>query len=817
MWDIVKYKNIKLDRPSSKMFWSLLISLCLSSFSQEAMAQITADFTVSRSQGCPEPLITQLQDASTSANPIQSYVWIVIGPNGALPNSPFFAANPLIRLIEPGLYTISLTITDNQGNTSTLTQNDVIEVFELPSATLTGNTEFLCFGDSVTVDLSCNPGCGSVATSFFQPVPGVLIQDACDTTVTLPYTSSSVFSPNIILTNSCGCTTQDTASFVITPIQRPTAQFSLPETDFCIVPAAVTVTNLSSSISTATTYIWNFFDTLGNLVSAQTGFEPVVTLGEGVYSVELIAETNGCIDTFFQNQIVRVFNAIVDFSVSTDTSCALENVVFTDLSVPTPNLLAWTMPGANPSSASIPVVNRSYANAGSYDVTLTVEFPGGCSLTQIETGAIEILDIPVPSATFTLNEDCKVPAALNVQSTSVNTAQTDWSFPNGTPSSATGVGPVFVSYDDFGTYDVILTETASNGCQVTETLNNFHVVQPYTSSIVTDIFDGCVPLNVNYTALFNNLPTGESIQSYAWNFPGAASVTSTNSPGPSVTYADTGCFDVELITITTTGCTDTVLLEDAICAGSPPIGMGIADTLEACLQTEQVCFFYNGINADNIFWDFGDGATTSASPFDTVCHSYNNGIGPIVPSFTALQYNCPNDVNPTLLPAVNVLGPFAEFTDSIGCGNENTVFFDASNSLAFTSVSWDFGDPTTTLDVSSSVTDSYTYPPVSATTDFVVSLTMTNASTGCVQDISRTVTMYPDTIIAGLSEDSICAGETIFVLQNSPDATGIGVDTRWTFDGSLNFFSGLGGGPVPPRMRAIGETTTVLFAEPGIY
>ena len=55
--------------------------------------------------------------------------------------------------------------------------------------------------------------------------------------------------------------------------------------------------------------------------------------------------------------------------------------------------------------------------------------------------------------------------------------------------------------------------------------------------------------NVNYTALFNNLPTGK-VFSPRWNFPGAASVNALNSPGPSVTYADTGCFDVELITVT---------------------------------------------------------------------------------------------------------------------------------------------------------------------------------------------------------------------------------------------------------------------------
>ena len=145
------------------------------------------------------------------------------------------------------------------------------------------------------------------------------------------------------------------------------------------------------------------------------------------------------------------------------------------------------------------------------------------------------------------------------------------------------------------------------------------------------------------------------------------------------------------------------------------------------MQTEQVCFFYDGLDADTIFWDFGDGVTTEPSPFDTICHNYLNGIGPSIPSFTALQYNCPNNASPTLLPAVNVLGPFAEFTDSIGCDNENTVYLDASALQDYTAVSWDFGDPSTTSDVSSNITDSYTYPPVSVTNDFIASLTLTNA------------------------------------------------------------------------------------------
>ena len=99
-----------------------------------------------------------------------------------------------------------------------------------------------------------------------------------------------------------------------------------------------------------------------------------------------------------------------------------------------------------------------------------------------------------------------------------------------------------------------------------------------------------------------------------------------------------------------------------------------------------------------------------------------------------------------------------------------------------------------------------------------VALLLSSLSARMEKDlVSRTVRIYPDTIIAGLSDDSICAGEVISLFQNSPDATGIGANTRWTFDGSLNFFSGIAVGPVPPRTRGFNQAITVQFAEPGVY
>ena len=90
--------------------------------------------------------------------------------------------------------------------------------------------------------------------------------------------------------------------------------------------------------------------------------------------------------------------------------------------------------------------------------------------------------------------------------------------------------------------------------------------------------------------------------SHMLEFPWCNNCFQCDKPWAICAYS-TGCFDVELITVTTTGCND-ILLEDAICAGSPPIGVGMADTLEACLQTGEVCFFYDGLDADTIlgFW-----------------------------------------------------------------------------------------------------------------------------------------------------------------------------------------------------------------------
>jgi PKD repeat protein len=85
----------------------------------------------------------------------------------------------------------------------------------------------------------------------------------------------------------------------------------------------------------------------------------------------------------------------VGFAASSRTICAGQSILFTDTSLNSPTIWAWTFSGGSPSSSSSqnPVVN--YTTAGTFAVTLTATNAAG-SDTETRTGYITVN--PVPNA-----------------------------------------------------------------------------------------------------------------------------------------------------------------------------------------------------------------------------------------------------------------------------------------------------------------------------------------------------------------------------------------------------------------------------------
>lgn len=106
-----------------------------------------------------------------------------------------------------------------------------------------------------------------------------------------------------------------------------------------------------------------------------------------------------------------------------------------------------------------------------------------------------------------------------------------------------------------------------------------------------------------------------------------------------------------------------------------------------------------------------------------------------------------------------------------------TVNFKNISSGAF-AYDWDFGDPSTNLDVSTSAEPTYTYPD---TGTFVVKLIVNKGST-CPDSISRIVKIYPEFNTDFIFSGKNCPGET-FTFTDQSTSTYFPVDKwTWNFD-----------------------------------
>jgi PKD repeat protein len=164
---------------------------------------------------------------------------------------------------------------------------------------------------------------------------------------------------------------------------------------------------------------------------------------------------------------------VAGFSGAPRTGVAPLSVQFTDTSTNSPTSWSWSFGDGDSSTSQNP--QHTYANVGTYDVSLTATNAGG-SDTLTRTGYIVVSNSPPPapvadfSATPTSGS-----APLSVQFTDTSTnSPTTWSWSFGDGGSSTSQNPQH-TYNAAGTYDVSLTATNAGGSD-TKTKNGYVTV-----------------------------------------------------------------------------------------------------------------------------------------------------------------------------------------------------------------------------------------------------------------------------------------------------------------------------------------------------
>jgi gliding motility-associated-like protein len=264
----------------------------------------------------------------------------------------------------------------------------------------------------------------------------------------------------------------------------------------------------------------------------------------------------------------------------------------------------WNFGASSGINSTLMNPSYTYANAGTYNVTLIVVSNFGFSDTLIQTITI----YPKPSAAFTAADAC-LGTAVNFinQSVSADPLNYTWtSNPAGLISST--ANPTYL-FSGIGSYSISLIAESSFGCKDTM-VNALQIFpNPVANFTVPDI---CLLQQ----ALFINTSTiAVGSMTYDWNF--GDNTLNSNQQNPQHTFVNSSVYGV-LLTVTSNHlCKDTV--EKTVLVKSRPIADYTTDIVSGCATlcvqfTNQTTNQVGPVNS--YVWDFGDTKlSTDTNPY----------------------------------------------------------------------------------------------------------------------------------------------------------------------------------------------------------
>ncbi|GAB4091611.1 PKD domain-containing protein [Flaviaesturariibacter terrae] len=680
-----------------------------------AKAQPHAGFTATPRSGCA-PIVVNFID--TSSGVPDTWHWDL--GNGVLSS----LRSPSTTYLNPGTYTVKLVVSNSSGIDSVV-KTDYITVLPSPSVEFKGI-------DSV--------GCFPVHTVFTSQVTSATpivsyswdLGDGNPSNIANPvhdYTVPGQYTVTLLVTNSSGCSKAVTKDQYIKVGVKPVAGFSNSNPVNCTVPFTVNFTNQSTG--TGNSYTWDFGD--GN-TSTQTSPSHTYTTA-GTYTVKLVAVNPfTCRDSVIRTALVNV-GSTTAFTVASPV-CVGTPLTLTNTSAPVASSQVWDFGDATTATDVLPV--KSYSAPGTYTIKLTNQFAGGCS--DFTTHTVTVL--PKPTVDFTANQtvSCSAPLTVNFSSSVSGAVTYAWNFGDGGTSAQANPSH---TYTTTGFFTVTLTVTSANGCTASMSRPGYISVQSPQISISGLPKSGCAPITIEPVP---TVQTNEPVTTWAWTF---GDGNSSNLQNPTHTYPATGSYTVTLTVTTSSGCTNTFTMNNAVNASSRPTAAFSATPLNVCaLNPVQ---FTNGTSnstpATTYQWNFGDGGTSSQFNPN---YAYSD-TGTFTVTLIATNGFCHDTSIRNNL--IRVLPPIARFTWAGTCADKFTkTFTDRSvvDPLMPLTYDWDFGDGSAHSNLQN---PAHTF---AASGTYTVTLTVTNGT--CSHTVQHPVRVTGLTAAFTSSSTTNCKG-----------------------------------------------------------
>lgn len=281
--------------------------------------------------------------------------------------------------------------------------------------------------------------------------PGTVL--GTSSTLSITPTTTGTFTYQCTLTSLVGCNSTVTASVTVVPgpdisVTNPAAVCS-PATVDLTAPGVTTINAGSGSLG-------YFMDAACTVPLAS----PNAVTTAGTYYIR-ISSPSGCSDV--EPVIVSYTSLPVQFTSNVSGGCAPVSITFTNSSSSSGNCV-WTFEGGG-TQFGCGSVTQQYNTPGTYDVTLTVTDPSGCSGSVTQSDMITIS--PQVHASFGVNvyEQTILYPVFNFTNTSTNATSYVWEFGDGTTSTQTSPTHTYGNHE--GVYHIVLYASNEQGCNDT--------------------------------------------------------------------------------------------------------------------------------------------------------------------------------------------------------------------------------------------------------------------------------------------------------------------------------------------------------------
>ena len=732
-WDFGNGNTSNLQNPSQtyNTCGNYVVTLTVSNGSKTATdtAHITVyckpivNFTYDNSSGCPGTCVLFTNTSVAGSGTISSVFWDFGDGNTST------SATPMHCYMSPGIYNVTLTVTNSFGCSNSTVISNAITINKPPVANFSGTPTFQCQAPATVNFSNFSSGSGNLMYKWDFGDPGSGSSNA--STASTPahtYNASGSYTVMLIVTDGNGCKDTLILTNYINIGSLSATITTSPSSQGCC-PFIVKFGETSSSTPIA--YQWTF----GGGIANSTQQNPQITFPcpagntPDIYNVTLTETFAGGCTTTATTTITVSNKPQADFTSGSNlNTCLLPNlVVFNNISTGTAGMkYEWFFGDGDTSNKVNP--SHAYKACGAYNVMLVATNKYGCTDTMKKAAFVNIT-CPVATFTATPGDGC-LPKTVSFNSTASTENPIKWRWNFGDPASGTAdtssLQNPFHIYSQAGCYNVTLITTNALGCtDSTQVSNAVCVDNPATTNFSATPTTACAYLSIAFT----NLSKGtDTLSTYFWKFGDGGTSTSQN---PSHIYGDTGYFSVTLI-VCNAGCCDTLTLNNYIHI-LPPIAK-VNVTID-CQDPYNICFDGSkSIGATTYDWNFGDpgSGTLDSSTSIKPCHRYSSsGNYSVSLTVTNSTTGC-SFTQTTTVHARDVKAAFT-YSPQNGCVPLNVVA--VNNSSDGNSYQW-------------IVTDSATKVVVFTSTQTAPTFSFTNSGVYIFELIATDVNGCSDTLIS---------------------------------------------------------------------